>query len=112
MVCQSSDVFQWMIILRVRALDTNNSKERTSERLTQIPLSRAKMKKMSRILLYYSYLDECLFSDLDPTHLKQTGLGFGSSRDVRTPSVFERQASRWLVMHHFKSQFLRLCPPC
>ena len=75
MVCQSSDVFQWMISPRVRALDTNHSTERTSERLTQIPLSRAKMKEMSRIFLYHSYLDECLFSYLDPTYLKQTGLG-------------------------------------
>ena len=48
-VCQSSDVLQRMIILSVLALDTDHSKERTSQRLTQIPLSRAKMKGMSQV---------------------------------------------------------------
>ena len=61
-VCQSSDVLQRMIILSVRALDTDHSKERTSQRLTQIPLSRAKMKGISRVFFYHRYLGECLVS--------------------------------------------------
>ena len=67
-VCQSSEVLQRMIILSVRALDTDHSKERTSQQLTQIPLSRAKMKGMSRVLLNHRYLGECLVRYLDPTH--------------------------------------------
>ena len=81
-----------MITLRVRGLGTNHIKERTSERLTEIPLSRAKMKEMSRVF-NHEYLDEFFSRYLDPTHPKQTGFGSGSSRDVRTRSVFERHAS-------------------
>ena len=66
-VCQSSDVLQRMIILSVRALDTDHRKERTSQRLTQIPLSRAKMKGMS-LVFYHRYLGECLVRYLDPIH--------------------------------------------
>ena len=66
-VCQSSDVLQRMIILSVRALDTDHSKERTSQRLSQIPLSRAKMKGMSRVF-YHRYRGECLVRYLDPIH--------------------------------------------
>ena len=82
-----------MIILWVRALHTDPSKERTSERFTQIPLLRAKTTEMSCAFFYHIYLIKSLFRYLDPVHLKQMGLGSGSARDVRTPSVFERHAS-------------------
>ena len=100
--CQSSDFFQRMIILWVRALDTNHSKERTTERLTQIPLSRTKIKEMSRVYFYFyhRYLDKCIVRYLDLIHLYQIGLGSGSSRDGRTRSVFECHASWKLVMQH------------
>ena len=104
MVCQSN-FFQRMIILWVRALDTNHSKERTTERLTQIPLSRTKIKEMSRVFFFYyfyhRYLDKFLVKYLDPIHFYQIELGSGSSRDGRTQSVFECHASWWLVMQHF-----------
>ena len=98
MVCQFSDVFQRVIILWVRALDTNHSKERTTERLTQIPLSRTKIKEMLsffffNLFFYHRYLDKCIVRYLDPIHFYQIGLGSGSSRDGRTQSVFERHAS-------------------
>ena len=107
-VCQSSDVLQRMIILSVRALDTDHSKERTSQRLTQIPLSRAKMKGMSRVFSsQISWWMSCQVLRPYPV-----GLGSGSSRDVRAPSVFECHASWCLVMQHFQSQFFCLCRPC
>ena len=109
-VCQSSDVLQRMIILSVRTLDTDHSKERTSQRLTQIPLSRAKMKGMSRVFL--SQISWWMSCQVLRSYPSLVGLGSGSSRDVRAPSVFECHASWCLVMQHFKSQFFRLCPPC
>ena len=63
-----------MIILRVRALATNHTKERTSERLTQIPLSRAKMKEMSRVSIINILINFSLGTWTLPTLNKQ-GLG-------------------------------------
>ena len=54
--CWSSDVFQRMIILWVRALDTNHNKERTSEWLTQIALSETKIKGLSRVFIFYLFI--------------------------------------------------------
>ena len=57
-----------------------------------------------REYFYHSYLDKCLVRYSDPIHLKQRGSGSGSSRDVG--AVFERHASWWLIMQHFRSPIL------
>ena len=63
-VYQSRDVLQKMIILSVRALDTDHNKERTSQQLTQIPLSRAKMKGMSRVFYFLFFITDILVNVL------------------------------------------------